>query len=283
MDILTLYVGQGALTGIRTGNEGIVVDAHMPDCDDVTPDEIKQTLSVYFRGIIVRGLLLTGFDADHSHSGGVEWILSQFTPDWIMYPKYYKDTDCATDVFKTINRHERKRTATRPLNRHSIRLDRMDGRDIAGLGHNFTLEVFSPHLEDMDSSNNCSIVAKITGIDPTGFRYLVTGDTETDRWDTIYRLFGKHLGADVMAAAHHGAVTGAHAKSLLSVNPNTVLISAGVDSQFDHPRGAALLAYQKVARHVWSTNAGGEGKNLLTQRNGSDFKTASFFHASAPA
>ena len=62
VDVLTLYVGQGALTGIRVGNEGIIVDAHMPECDDVTPDEIKQTLLTYFRGMIVRGFLLTGFD-----------------------------------------------------------------------------------------------------------------------------------------------------------------------------------------------------------------------------
>lgn len=279
MDVLTLYVGQGALAAIRLGNEGIIVDAHMPESDDVTPDEIKQTLSVYFRGVAVRGLILTGLDADHAHSGGVEWILSEFTPDWIMYPKYFKDTDCAREVFAAINRHERRRDSTRQLTRHSIRLDRMDGRDIVGLGRNFTVELFSPHLEDMDSSNNCSIVAKITGTDPTGFRYLVTGDTETDRWDTICKLFGKHLAAEVMAAAHHGAVTGAHAQTLLHVSPNTVLISAGVDSPFDHPRGAVLLAYQKVAQHVWATNAGGEGKNLLTQRNGSDFKTAAFPHA----
>lgn len=279
MDVLTLYAGQGALAAVRVGNEGVIIDAHMPDCDHVTADEIKQTLSVYLRGMAVRGLILTGFDADHAHSGGVEWILSKFTPDWIMYPKYYKDTDCAGEVFAAINRHERRRAATRPLTRHSIRLDRMDGRDILGLGSNFTVELFSPHLEDMDSSNNCSIVAKITGKDQTGFRYLVTGDTETDRWDTICRLFGKHLAAEVMAAAHHGALTGAHAQTLLNVSPNTVLISAGVDSPFDHPRGAALLAYQRVAQHVWATNAGGEGKNLITQRHGSDFKTTAFAHA----
>ena len=284
MDVLTLYVGQGALAGVRVANEGIIVDAHMPDCDEVTPEEIKQTLLTYFRGVAVRGFVLTGFDADHAHSAGVEWILSQFNPDWIMYPKYYKDTDCACDVFSAINKCERRRSATnRPLARHSIRLDRLDGREIVGLGRNFSVELFSPHLEDMDSSNNCSIVAKITGTGPTGFRYLVTGDTETERWDTIHRLFSRHIGADVMAAAHHGAVTGTHAKTLLSVSPNTVLISAGVDSQFDHPRGTAVQAYQSVAKHVWATNAGGEGKNLLTQRNGTDFKTTAFRHAAAAA
>jgi beta-lactamase superfamily II metal-dependent hydrolase len=280
MDVLTMYVGQGSLVAIRAGNEGIIVDAHMPECDEVTPEEIQQTLLVYFRGMVVRGLILTGFDADHAHSGGVEWILSHFTPDWIMYPKYFKDTDCAGYVFESIKRHEKRRAATsRPLIRHSIRLDRLDCREITSLGHNFTIEVFSPHLEDMDSSNNCSIVAKITGTDSTGFRYLVTGDTEIDRWETIGRLFGAQIAADVMAAAHHGAVSGTYPKTLLDVSPDTVLISAGVDSQFDHPRGAAILAYQAVAKHIWATNASGAANNLLTRRNGSSFTTTVFHHA----
>lgn len=284
MDILTLYVGQGALTGIRVGDEGIIVDAHMPETDHVTPEEIQQCLSVYFQGVAVRGLMLTGFDADHAHSGGVDWILSQFAPDWIMYPKYFKDSDSTRKVFNSIQKHENRRAATqRPLTRHSIRLDKLDCREVKDLGRNFTIDLFSPHIEDMDSSNNCSIVAKITGLDPTGFQYLVTGDTEVDRWETIGRLFGTHLAADVMAAAHHGAVTGTHPKTLLDVSPNTVLISAGVDSQFDHPRGAAVLAYQAVAKHVWATNVGGVGNNLFTHRNGSDFETTVFRHASAAA
>jgi beta-lactamase superfamily II metal-dependent hydrolase len=284
MDVLTLHVDQGSLVGIRIGNEGIIVDAHMPQCDHVTPEEIQQTLSVYFRGIAVRGLILSGFDADHAHADGVEWILSQFTPDWIMYPKYFKDTECASDVFRSIDKHEKRRASTpRPLTRHSVRLDKLDSREIRGLGRSFTLELFSPHLEDMDSSNNCSIVAKITGMDSDGFRYLLTGDTETDRWETISRLFGSELAADVMAAAHHGAISGTYPKALLNINPDTVLISAGVGSQYDHPHGAAIQVYQTIAKHVWTTNAAGEAVNLLTKRNGSDFHTTVFRHASVLA
>lgn len=282
MDVLTLYVGQGALVGIRLGNEGIIVDAHMPETDDVTPEEIQQSLAFYFNGITVRGLMLTGFDSDHAHPGGVDWVLSHFEPDWVMYPKYFKDTDSASDVFKSIQKHEKRRSTTNhPLVRHSVRLDRLASREIKGLGKNFTVELFSPHIEDMDSSNNCSIVAKITGTDSTGFRYLVTGDTEFDRWETISRLFGAQLAADVMAAAHHGAVSGTHPQALLDVSPNTVLISAGVDNQFGHPDGAAILAYQAVAKHVWATNSGGVGRNLLTHHDGADFKTTTFRHAAA--
>jgi len=280
MDVLTLYVGQGALAAVRIGNEGIIVDAHMPDSEDVTPGEIEQTLSVYLRNVAVRGLILTGLDADHAHPGGVNSILPRYEPDWVMYPKCYKDTDSARHVFNAIKREERRRAGTRrPLVKHSIRLDRLEDRVLPGLGRNFTIEVFSPHPEDMDTSNNSSIVAKIVGIDASCFRYLITGDTETERWDTIARLFHGHLAADVMAAPHHGSVTGVHAKALLQVSPNTILISAGVDSQFDHPSGAAIKAYQGVAQHVWTTNAGGEGKNLLTRREGTDFTTISFPHA----
>lgn len=284
VDILTLYVGQGALTGVRVGNEGIIVDAHMPETDHVTPEEIQQSLSIYFRDIVVRGLILTGFDADHAHLGGVEWILSNFMPDWIMYPKYFKDTDAASSVFASIIKHERRRdTSARPLKRHSIRLDRLESRQINGVGKNFRIELFSPHIEDMDTSNNCSIVAKITGNDPTGFQYLVTGDTERDRWEVISRLFGAELSADVMAAAHHGAVSGIHPKTLVNISPDTVLISAGVDNQFEHPHGPAIRVYQSVAKHVLATNAGGEAKNLLTRREGSRFKTTDFHHAAAAA
>jgi beta-lactamase superfamily II metal-dependent hydrolase len=284
MDVLTLYSDQGSLVGIRTGNEGIIVDAHMPECDHVTPGEIQQSLSVYFKGVTIRGLILTGFDADHAHTIGVEWLLWQFVPDWIMYPKCFKNTDNATSVFRSIDNHEKRRVSTnRPLIRHSVRLDMMDSREIKGLGQHFTLELFSPHIEDMDSSNNCSIVAKITGTGSRGFRYLATGDTETNRWETISKLVGTHLAADVMAAAHHGALSGMHAKTLLNISPNTVLISAGVESQYDHPHGAAVRAYQAVAQHVWSTNAGGMANNLLTRREGSDFNTTVFAHAPVPA
>ena len=110
----------------------------------------------------------------------------------------------------------------------------------------------------MSSSNNCSIVLKLTGIGPTGFSYLITGDTETERWQSIARFFGNALKAHVMAAAHHGSVNGVHPASLLHIDPHTVLISAGVDNQYGHPDAAAVKVYKRVAKYVYSTNMQGE-------------------------
>jgi beta-lactamase superfamily II metal-dependent hydrolase len=273
MDVFTLYVGQGSLAAVRAGNEAVIIDAHMPECDDITSEQIEKSLDHYLAKSDVRGLILTGLDRDHACPAGAESILTRYQPSWVMYPKYFKDTDAAGEVFATIARHEKRRANTsRPLLRQSVRVDRVESRNLTGLASCFTFELFSPHMDDMDSSNNSSIVLKLVGLDQTGFSYLITGDTESERWDSINRFFGKYLASDVMAAPHHGARTGLNAKTLVLVNPNTVLISAGVDNSYGHPYGVAVQAYQQIAKHVFCTIAE-KGKCLLTRRIGDDFHT----------
>src|SRR6266542_1831766 len=117
MQLLTLYVGQGNLSAVRAGDEAIIVDAHMPDIEnDITQAAIEATLDVFIGQHAVKGLILTGLDRDHACPMGVESILTRYEPDWVMYPKYYKDTEAATDVFATIAREVTRREKTqRPL------------------------------------------------------------------------------------------------------------------------------------------------------------------------
>ncbi len=282
MEIFTLYVGQGSLAAVRDGDEVVIVDAHMPETEEVTQEQIEASLDGFVGKRKVRGLIVTGLDKDHACPAGVESILSRYEPDWVMYPKYYKDTDAATEVFAIIAKHEKSREKTRhPLTRHSVRVDNVDSRSLADLATNFTFELFSPHMDDMDSSNNASIVLKLTGLGQNGFSYLITGDTETERWDSINKYFGKYLQSPVMAAPHHGSVTGVNAKSLLLVDPNTALISAGVDNSYGHPDGAAVKVYQKVAKHVFATNSTSDGTCLFTRRVGDDYETRLVRHPEA--
>lgn len=274
MDVFTLYVGQGALAAIRAGNEAVIVDAHMPNCDEVTQEQIESSLASYVATRRVRGLILTGFDDDHACPAGVESILTRHSPDWVLYPKYYKDTETASKVFSIIDRHEKNRVrSSRPLGRRSVRVDHVESRDLRDLSSQMTFELFSPHMEDMDSSNNSSIVVKVSGIGPAGFRYLITGDTETERWDRINFFFKQSLLSDVLAAAHHGSRNGVHPHTLFHVNPHTVLISAGVGNSYGHPHGAAVSAYEKVAKQVYATNSTSDGTCLFTRRMGDAFET----------
>jgi beta-lactamase superfamily II metal-dependent hydrolase len=258
MDIMTFYAAQGDIAALRSGDEAIIVDAHMPDCDDVTSADIAASLSTFVAGKRIRGLILTGLDRDHACPAGVEEILVRYEPEWVMYPSYFKDTDTAGEVFKIIER-ERKRRATsgRELLRVSICLSKLDTRFFNELASYFSFEVFSPYVRSDNSSNNNGIVVKIRGLDSTGFIYIATGDTEVDRWEDINRIFGTALKCEVLSASHHGSKNGVHAGALLNMRPNTVLISAGVDNAYGHPDHAAVSAYGRVAKHVYATNVRG--------------------------
>ena len=273
MNILTIYVGQGALAAVQHSGEVVIIDSFMPVSDEELTSDIKLQLDTFAKEKRVVGLALTGLDDDHACPHGVDFILSSYQPDWVMYPKYYHDTDNATEVFKVIARHERIRKNTKyPLKKLSVRLDRVNVRIFRNLAKWFEFELFSPHVEDMDISNNCSLVLKLTGLVTGGFSYLVTGDTETERWDTINRLFGTALKSDVMAAPHHGSKSGCNPRTVSLVSPNTVLISAGIDNQYGHPHPQALKVYQRVAEYVFSTNSNG-GQSLLTQIGKNGFET----------
>ena len=273
MNIITANVGQGALAIVRHAGEAIIVDSRIPPADDKTVAYVKELLAVSLKGHYVKGLILTGFDDDHSDVVGASIIVRKYRPDWVMYPKYYKDSTEAKLVFALINDEEKARRASaNPLRKVPVRLDRLANRNLSGLSDNFDFEVFSPHIEDMDCSNNCSIVLKLTGRGPRGFSYLITGDTENARWDTICRLFGSALKSHVLAAPHHGSKNATHPASLLQIAPHTVLISAGVDSQYGHPDPGAVKVYKKVAKYIFSTNMSG-GVSLLTQPEGTEITT----------
>lgn len=273
MNIITVNVGQGALSIIRHNHEAIIVDCRIPPSSDNTVAFVKEMFATALKGHGVKGFVLTGFDDDHSDVVGTALVLQKYRPDWVMYPQYYKDTREAKSVFWLIDREEQERKGTaHPLRRISVRLDRLSNRRLPGLSGNFDFELFSPHPEDMSSSNNCSIVLKVVGLGPRGFSYLITGDTEVERWHTIARLFGSALKSHVLAAPHHGSTNGVHPAALLHMDPHTVLISAGVDNQYGHPDPAAVKAYKRVAKYVYSTNMAG-GVSLLTQPGTSELNT----------
>jgi beta-lactamase superfamily II metal-dependent hydrolase len=281
VNIITVNVGQGALAVVRHRREAIIVDARIPSSEDRTVAFVKQMLAASLKGHCLRGFILTGFDDDHADIVGVSIVLRKYRPDWVMYPTYYKESNEARCVFRLIaEQEELRRASTSPLNRMSVRLDRLANRKLTGLSRNFEFELFSPHSSDMDCSNNCSIVLKLAGVGAGGFSYLITGDTENNRWETISELFGSALKSHVLAAPHHGSRDGAHPASLLHIAPHTVLISAGVQSQYGHPSPAAVRVYSRVAKYVFSTNMQA-GVSLLTRAGATELTTTLIPCASA--
>src|ERR1700677_3794361 len=112
MNIITAGVGQGALAIVRHNGEAINVDSRIPPCDDQTVAFVKELLAVSLKGHNVKGLVLTGFDDDHSDIVGTSIILRKYRPDWVMYPKYFKKSTEAKLVFALLDEEEEFRRTT---------------------------------------------------------------------------------------------------------------------------------------------------------------------------
>lgn len=270
MEIYTLNVGQGQFAIVTGANQAVIVDTYVPLNPTKDVINVKSAMAHILKGKELVGLVVTGFDADHFNEVGIRIVLNKYRPNWIMYPKYFKETQTANACFAAIKRFE----AQQLLTRHSMALSRNQYRLYKNLSTAFSFEIFSPHEADMNSSNNCSLVCKVTEV-ATGHTYLITGDTENDRWDSIVRYFGGSISAKVLAAPHHGSKNGMSAAAMEVIRPRTVLISAGVGNQYGHPDREATALFGKYAQHCYSTSDGG-GQSIRTVLSGADVKSYLF-------
>jgi competence protein ComEC len=270
VDIYTLNVGQGQFVVVTGKKDALIVDTFLPLNSMNETVHVIGALASILHGKRLVGLMVTGFDADHFCEPGMKTVLNKYRPDWIMHPKYYKNTSTADSCFRAIKQLE----GTKQITKHLIELSQNATRFFNTLTPEFSFEVFSPHAEDMNSSNNCSIVCKINEL-ATGATYLVTGDTEAGRWKQILRIFGSELRAAVLAAPHHGSRTGIATNLIGAISPHTVLISAGIGSQYGHPHVEALTEFQRVNARVYATNTGG-GQSLKTEVTNSSVSTTKF-------
>lgn len=258
MRLYTLNVGQGCFAVITFGDEVVAIDCRIPGPSDEAAETVVGVLPGLLRDRKLVGVVLTGFDVDHADPKGIGILVGRYLPRWIMYPGYFKSGGFATRVFTAIRKAEKERSDSAwSLERISVRLDRDAGRVYEDLSKHLRFEVFSPHPADMSTSNNSSLVVRI---DPKpghdGFSYLVTGDTENPRWESINRIFGRRLKSDVMAAPHHGSRGAINEKTMSLVRPETVIVSAGGNNTYGHPHPEAIACYQAGGAEVLSTHQG---------------------------
>jgi len=270
MNIYTLNVGQGQFVVVVGSKEAFIVDTYVPLDPKVDIVNVKGALATILKDKNLIGLMVTGFDDDHFNEVGLKIVLNKYRPDWVMYPKYFKKSTNADTCFDVIKSFEKQKE----FQRVSVSLSDNNSRFYLKLSSEFDFEIFSPHTADMNSSNNCSLVCKVKERS-TGATYLITGDTENDRWDSIVKNFGPAIAANVLDAPHHGSKNGISADAIKLIKPDTVLVSAGVNNQYGHPDPEATKLFSAHAKNWYSTNHG-KGLSLRTAVSGTEINTYKF-------
>ena len=120
MNIYTLNVGQGQFVVVTGNTQAIIIDSYVPLNPTADIVNVKGALAAILQGKHLVGLIVTGFDADHFNEVGIKIILNKYRPNWIMYPKYFKDTRVADACFAAIKTFEKQKVFAR----YSVALDK---------------------------------------------------------------------------------------------------------------------------------------------------------------
>ena len=115
------------------------------------------------------------------------------------------------------------------------------------LGEDMGLQVLHPPPRSLAGtsadSNNNSVVLRLEYGDVS---FLLTGDIEAFAESYLLRQAAT-LSSSVMTAPHHGSRSSSTPEFIAGVDPQLVLISAGLDNQYGHPHPETIVT---LSRHV---------------------------------
>lgn len=114
------------------------------------------------------------------------------------------------------------------------------------------------------------------------FRYLTTGDAETEAEQRMIDEWSADLDADVYHAGHHGSRTSSTDPFLDVVTPEIAVISSAYDSQYGHPHDEVLTAFDEREIETYWTGVHGDIV-ISTAGNGSIVTTTSDDFSTDPA
>jgi competence protein ComEC len=227
-----LNVGQGSLQLIEEGDRtNIVIDCNLQSA----PEFVVRYFGRRKVGQIDL-LILSGQDADHADADGLAFMKRHWVIKRLWYPDFEKEEE--TDNWKRV------RDMIAELEKEGTIVETPKAGHSFGIG-SLGIEVYSPHDDDCTTSNNSSIVVRVTAGEVAA---IFPGDCEIARWDNILRYFGEQLSANLLLVPHHGSDDGCDEDVLEAVNPEYSVISAGEANKYGHPDTRTLKLVRKYTR-----------------------------------
>lgn len=256
LTISMLDIGQGDAVLIQTGAKNILIDTGDDKYyeDGKKGKENTQLLSELQKLKIdhIDTLVMTHAHADHI--GKADKVIAQYGVKELVYNGIPSTSKYFINALKAA-----KANGTQQV--------KVKAGDVLDFGNGVSFEIVSPSqsLIDEDTAaikakkkvdvNNESVVGRLTF---GNFAMLFTGDAEGPVEKTMAASYGKKLKCQVLKAGHHGSKTSSTAEFLKLVQPESVVMSLGVNNQYGHPHEALLNRLQKQGiKNIYRTDANG--------------------------
>ncbi len=242
LKVTFLDVGQGESSLIRLPDKKVMlIDGGSKDIDAgrsiVAPH-------LWSKGIKkIDFLVLSHTHPDHM--GGLIYLLDNFEVEEI-----WTNGRMSNEAGEFFARAEENKIRIRIL-------DRGDFLDAQG----YKIYLLHPYDEfhalssrgEFSNENSDSLVIKIVS---GSISILFTGDIEKEaEWNLLY--LGTWLKSDILKVPHHGGRTSSSVEFLRAVNPETAVISSGMNNPFHHPHQESLQRYKDQDVRILRTDRDG--------------------------
>ncbi|WP_420645787.1 DNA internalization-related competence protein ComEC/Rec2 [Candidatus Leptofilum sp.] len=234
LHIAFLNVGQGDATFIQTpSGRQILVDGGL--YPSILNDQLGQQMPFWDKEIDI--LVATHPDADHV-SGLVGVFDRYHVNTLITNGQGFGESPIYDEVLAAA---EKQQTVIRPV---------LAG-EVIEIGDGVRLEVLHPGPKLItENRNENSVSMRLVYED---FTFLFTGDAE-QAGEAEMLAAERPLTALVFKAGHHGSNSSSSLPFLHAVQPQIIIVSAGVDNRFGHPAPEMLERAQKVGAIVLRTD-----------------------------
>lgn len=256
LTISMLDIGQGDAVLIQTGAKNILIDTGDDKYyeDGKKGKENTQLLTELQKLKIdhIDTLVMTHAHADHI--GKADKVIAQYGVKELVYNGIPSTSKYFINALKAA-----KANGTQQV--------KVKAGDVLDFGNGVSFEIVSPSqgMIDEDTAaikakkkvdvNNESVVGRLTF---GNFAMLFTGDAEGPVEKEMVASYGKKLKCQVLKAGHHGSKTSSTAEFLKLVQPESVVMSLGVNNQYGHPHEALLNRLQKQGiKNIYRTDANG--------------------------
>ena len=256
LTISMLDIGQGDAVLIQTGAKNILIDTGDDKYyeDGKKGKENTQLLTELQKLKIdhIDTLVMTHAHADHI--GKADKVIAQYGVKELVYNGIPSTSKYFINALKAA-----KANGTQQV--------KVKAGDVLDFGNGVSFEIVSPSqsLIDEDTAaikakkkvdvNNESVVGRLTF---GNFAMLFTGDAEGPVEKDMAASYGKKLKCQVLKAGHHGSKTSSTAEFLKLVQPESVVMSLGVNNQYGHPHESLLNRLQKQGvKNIYRTDVNG--------------------------
>lgn len=256
LTISMLDIDQGDAVLIQTGAKNILIDTGDDKYyeDGKKGKENTQLLTELQKLKIdhIDTLVMTHAHADHI--GKADKVIAQYGVKELVYNGIPSTSKYFINALKAA-----KANGTQQV--------KVKAGDVLDFGNGVSFEIVSPSQSLIDEDiaaikakkkvdvNNESVVGRLTF---GNFAMLFTGDAEGPVEKDMVASYGKKLKCQVLKAGHHGSKTSSTAEFLKLVQPESVVMSLGVNNQYGHPHEALLNRLQKQGiKNIYRTDANG--------------------------